>query len=97
MKSMKCKYVNLTYQFNQSGKVWRGVCVELGTSVMGKSEKDVQTKLKEAVLCHINTLEDVGERERFFNENGIVLQSGELDAPEERTIEVRNQIVPVPC
>jgi len=31
----------------------------------------VKEHLKEAVLLHLNTLEELGERERFFKENDI--------------------------
>jgi predicted RNase H-like HicB family nuclease len=95
---MPYNYVKLTYKISQSGKLWRGVCVELGTSIQGKSRQDTLKKLREAVKCHLNTLQDVGEIERFFSENGIVLHTSETPTEEieEVTIEV-DQKVPVTC
>jgi hypothetical protein len=95
---MAC-YINLTYKFSQTGKVWRGNCAELGTSVMGKSEKDVRKKLAEAIECHLHTLEDVGEAKRFFAENGIIIHTGEPVHEEsgENSIEVRSQKVLAIC
>ena len=63
----------LTYNVKQEGKTWLASCVELGTSVYGKSAKEAKKKLQEAVSCHIETLKDVGELGRFFKENEIVI------------------------
>lgn len=46
-------------------------CEELGTAVFGRSLPEAERLLDEAVLLHIDTLEDFGERERFFKENNI--------------------------
>ena len=32
---------------------------------------EAESRIKEAVVLHVNTLEDVGERERFFQEQTI--------------------------
>lgn len=64
-------YFVLTYNVRQEGKTWLASCVELGTSVYGKSAKEAKKKLQEAVSCHIETLKDVGELGRFFKENEI--------------------------
>ena len=64
-------YVVLTYQFQKEGRRWLARCEELGTSVFGRSLPEAEKILEEAVLLHLNTLEDVGERERFFKENDI--------------------------
>jgi predicted RNase H-like HicB family nuclease len=66
-------YFVLTYNVKKEGKTWLASCVELGTSVYGKSAKDAKNKLQEAISCHIETLRDVGELDRFFKENGIVI------------------------
>jgi predicted RNase H-like HicB family nuclease len=64
-------YILVTFSFHKEGNKWVGYCEELGTSTYGYSLPLVQTQLQEAIHCHINTLEDVGERERFFRENSI--------------------------
>jgi len=69
------KYIVLTCSFHQEGKNWVGVCNELGTSTFAHSLDEVKDKLGEAIELHINTLEKVGERERFFKENNIVVHN----------------------
>lgn len=66
-------YITLTYQFHKDGRRWVGVCKELGTSTFSRSIPEVEKQLTEAVCLQLNTLEDVGERERFFRENNIKL------------------------
>ncbi|OYD14383.1 hypothetical protein CH333_08190 [candidate division WOR-3 bacterium JGI_Cruoil_03_44_89] len=64
-------YVMLTFEFRKRGRRWTAYCKELGTATFGRSLPEVQERIEEAVLLHLNTLEDVGERERFFKENNI--------------------------
>ena len=64
-------YIVLTYKFRKEDKRWTGYCEELGTATFGRSLPEVEKKLDEAVWLHLNTLEDVGERERFFKEQNI--------------------------
>ena len=64
-------YIALTFQFQKEGRRWVGVCQELGTSTYSRSLPETEKHLLEAVCLHLNTLEDVGERERFFKENSI--------------------------
>ena len=66
-------YVHLTLEFCKEGKRWIACCEELGTATFGRSLPEAEEKLKEAVLLHLNAIEAVGERERFFKENGIIL------------------------
>lgn len=66
-------YVILTLSFHQEGRRWLGECVELGTATHGANLAQTMRELKELVLLHINELEDVGERPRFFAEHGITL------------------------
>ena len=68
-------YVVLTYQFKKEGRRWLARCDELGTSVFGRSLPEAEKILEEAVWLHLNTLEDIGERERFFKQNNIHFHS----------------------
>ncbi|MDY7037908.1 MAG: hypothetical protein SV375_17320 [Thermodesulfobacteriota bacterium] len=63
--------LTLTIELKKEGQRWLARCIELGTSTFGRSIEDAKKKIKEAVLLHLNTLEDVGERERFFEEHKI--------------------------
>jgi predicted RNase H-like HicB family nuclease len=69
-------YVVLTCKYYQEGSKWVATCDELGTSTFGRSLPDAKRKLAEAVELHINTLEDVGETNRFFEEHNIPLHEG---------------------
>jgi hypothetical protein len=66
-------YVILRLEFHQEGRRWLGECVELGTATHGANLAQVQRELKDLVILHLNELEDVGERPRFFAEHGITL------------------------
>ena len=64
-------YVVLTYKFGREGRRWAAHCKELGTATSGRSLPEAERRLEELVGLHLNTLEDVGERERFFREHNI--------------------------
>jgi len=64
-------YVVLTMEYRKVGRRWTAHCRELGTATFGRTLKDAEERISEAVLLHLNTLEDVGERERFFEEHSI--------------------------
>lgn len=66
-------YVVLTLKFQKENRRWTAYCEELGTATFGRSLPEADKRLKEAVLLHLNTLEDVGERKRFFKEHSIKL------------------------
>ena len=64
-------YIILTYEFRKINRRWAAYCKELGTATFGRSLPEAESRLGEAVLLHLNTLEDVGERERFFKDYDI--------------------------
>ena len=64
-------YVVLTFVFRKADNRWTAYCDELGTATFGRSLPEAEKRLDEAVLLHLNTLEDVGEQERFFREHNI--------------------------
>lgn len=64
-------YIVLTLKFRKEGDKWTARCVELGTATFGSSLEEAEERIREAVTLHVNTLEDVGERERFFKEHNI--------------------------
>ena len=69
--TVKGGYVQLTLEFTREGRRWLGRCRELGTSTFGRTLQEVDRKLREAVDCHLDTLEEVGELERFFREHQV--------------------------
>ena len=78
-------YVFLTLSFEREGNKWVGACLELGTSTFARTLKATQEELTELVTAHLNALEEVGERENFFTEWGIVIHPT-LKPPSEFTI-----------
>lgn len=81
-------FIVLTMRFRQDGKRWLAMCEELGTSTYARTLKQAQLELAELVALHLNTLEDVGERERFFREHHIRLQTHAPRQPVTRTVPV---------
>ena len=81
----KKMYIALTVFFEKEhdGR-WVATCKELGTSTYGDSIDDAKERIEEAISLHLNTLEDVGERDRFFKENGITM----LEMPKTKEINI---------
>lgn len=83
---MKNVFIILTLIFSKENEQWVGICEELGVSQFGDSYEETKKDLCEAVLLHLNTLEDLGERERFFKENNIkVYNTNEEITPNKTT------------
>jgi hypothetical protein len=95
-------YIVLTYEYHPEGSNWVATCVELGTSTFARTLASAQRKINDAVICHLNCLEDVGERQRFFKENGIKLLPDEpngvsrIDIPRNTTGFYQSVIFPIP-
>lgn len=68
-------YIVLTFEYHKEGNTWVVNCRELGTSTFGRTLSAAKERIRDAIICHLNCLEDVGERERFFRENHIRLYS----------------------
>ncbi len=64
-------FVVLTCVFERETKWVTAECQELGTTAFGRNLHEAEKRLREAILLHLNTLEDVGERARFFKEHNI--------------------------
>ena len=61
-------YVILTLKYEREGNKWVGTCHELGTSTFARTLKRCQQELTELVSEHLDVLEQVGQRERFFRD-----------------------------
>ena len=85
-------YVILTPEFRKEGKKWVAHCKELGTATFGYTLRDAEEKLKEAISLHLDTLEDVGEREKFFQKHNILCYSNKPPASVTITTSVRDDI-----
>src|SRR5690349_18607651 len=71
-------FVILTLAFRKEGLRWLGQCLELGTATDGRTLERVHEDLRELIEMHLEGLEEVGERERFFAERGIRFYTDEL-------------------
>jgi predicted RNase H-like HicB family nuclease len=95
-------YVILTLKYSKSGRRWTAYCEELGTATFGRSLPEADKRLKEAVLLHLNTLEDVGELGRFFREHNIEYYHGipekeiTVCLPLQESVFVSSYVQPVP-
>jgi hypothetical protein len=95
-------YIKVTFVFREHHDRWTGKCRELGTATFGNSFEDIKEKLEEAVLCHLNTLEDIGERGRFFRKHGIrfyvhkpKLRETRLSVPYDPKVLVQSRFQPI--
>ena len=68
-------FVVLTCIFERDGKSVTAECLELGTTAFGKNLTEAEDRLREAILLHLNTLEELGERARFFRKHNIKVHS----------------------
>ena len=71
--------------FKQEEEVWTAECKELGTAAFGDTFEEAKESIEEAIGLHLNTLEDVGECERFLAENNVPIYR---EIPEPETIEI---------
>jgi len=85
-------YIVVTLKFLKEGRRWTAHCVELGTSTFGRSIQEANERIKEAVALHLNTLEDVGEFERFLKEHGVIIYS---QKPKQRDINISAPLDPL--
>jgi len=77
-QAAECTFVVLTVRFKQEGGQWTALCVELGTAACADSLDECRDAITELIGLHLNTLEDVGEREAFFKKHGIKTHKGTL-------------------
>lgn len=97
-------YIIVTIVFQRIGRRWTAQCVELGTATFGRSLVEADEKMTEAILLHLNTLEDVNEREQFFNEHKIKFypykpktRKVQISVPLDEKAFTRARIQPIPA
>ncbi len=78
---MAASYVILTLRFFQEEGQWVGDCEELGVAHCGDSLDEARAGLEELLALTLDTMESVGERERFFADHGIVLHPSARPVP----------------
>jgi predicted RNase H-like HicB family nuclease len=97
-------YIKVTLKFLKEGNRWTALCVELGTATFGRSINEAAERIKEAVLLHLNTLEDVGECERFLKKHGITFYAHKpkaeeikIPSPYNSAAYFKSSVYQVPC
>ena len=68
------RYVTLTMTVEGADGQYAAHCIELGTASCGDTLDEAFENIKEAVIVDITALEEIGEREHFFNEHGIEIK-----------------------
>jgi len=92
-------YIIVTCIFKKEGNRWTGYCKELGTVSLGRSISEAARNMKEALELNLNTLEDVGERARFFRDNNVSFHKQKpkqinISVPFDRDSFINNCIIP---
>lgn len=52
---------------------WVAQCIELDIATSGKTADDAHEELVDAIAAYVNTLDELGERERIFARAGIAM------------------------
>jgi predicted RNase H-like HicB family nuclease len=65
------KSILITILLQREDDLWGARCLELGTAVSADSPEKADELIDEAISLHLNALEELGERRRFFKEHGI--------------------------
>jgi predicted RNase H-like HicB family nuclease len=73
-------YICVTYKIMPEEGKFTAICEELGTATCGDSMDEAIKNINEAILVDLNTLENYGERARFFRERGIRMYSRPVGA-----------------
>lgn len=101
-KKTRMLYIVLTFRIKKEDDRWVGSCDELGTAISGRTIPETHKKLVDMVSLHLNTLEEVGERERFFKENGIEVFTKEpkkpipVQTPISDDVYIQSHLEPIP-
>ena len=78
------RYIDVTATFEPEGSQFVSLCPELGTSSCGDTPQEALENLGEAVILHLNGLEQAGTRDRIFAERGIEIRYRSDELPSEQ-------------
>ena len=74
-------YILLTLRVRQDDNRYVAECVELGTVSCGETIDEAFDNIKDACTVHLNSLEQLGERQRFFREHNIRIRHVRPESP----------------
>jgi predicted RNase H-like HicB family nuclease len=95
MEQVQKAFVILTLVFHEEDDAWVGTCKELSTSTYAPTFEETRSELIELVELHLNELEAVGERSRFFAEHGMTLYTDDAPTVVNRDVRVDDEVVDV--
>lgn len=82
------RYIELTYSVYPDDGGYVSRCVELGTTSQGETLDEAFENLREAVLLHLDTLEELGETPRYFKKRNIRIRNYRKPKTAPRPIDV---------
>ena len=88
-------YFILTSVAERDGGGYVAACLELGAVASGDSIEEAFRHLEKAVLAQLNALEEAGERERVFRENGVEVVASVEDAEESTSVIGEDQVMKI--
>lgn len=71
-------HVELTGVMWREGETWISQCVEVDIASSGATPDEAQAELMDALCAYLNTLEELGEREKVLEARGIPVYAGLL-------------------
>jgi predicted RNase H-like HicB family nuclease len=80
-------YIKVTFLIEKEEGGYAAICRELGTASCGSTIEEAAENIREATSLYVDTLEELGERERIFSERGITILSALPELPEHVDIE----------
>ena len=66
-------FILVTHKIIKENKSFYANCPELEISSQGDTVEEANKNLAEAVLCYLETIDELGIREEIFNQKNIVL------------------------
>lgn len=64
-------FIEITIIFQPEGDKWTAECRELGTAAFGDTLDEAREAIEDLVQLHLDTLEKLGECNRFLRESGV--------------------------
>ncbi len=73
-------FILVTHRIIRENKIFYATCPELEVSSQGHTIEKADKNLMEAVLCYLDTIEELGIREEVFRQKNIVLYKSKENA-----------------
>jgi len=74
------RFILVTYVITKKDDIFYATCPELEISSQGDTKEEADNNLKEAVLCYLDTIEELGIRAEVFKQKNIILHKFQENA-----------------